>query len=472
MSGFADGFRTWVEKKSAIPAAVPQWKEKVMTRCDRSRTRWFLAAATLLVGGGACTDTALLPAPSSAVRSDVASPGNGGGGGGGGGQRRLTIVAVNLSTSSLVIGGANVGYTVTVENKGSTVSGVTLQGAIVQGAVNHPAGEFAANCPPNTTGVVPKGSCQMTSTTGASNANGVGTLVPGPANFVLTMSLSAGGTSTVLDQTSVPVTLSTGTLGITNLELNTTTLAIGGANVPYDITIFNPGSPRSEVWFQGEIIQNGNVAGAGGSNVLCPPTLADAVLPTGSCTMSFSVRASNQSSSPAPLVAGAATFKITLNQGFSSPVVLDTRSVAVTLVGGPPEITNVVFDATVPRRVDDGTVILLIDQNTSNGYTVTINNSGLQLTGMGIQAELHQGTTVRGAGGSGLLCQNLDPVPPAGTLPTGTCSMLFNTTATNTAGGIGDLTEGYADWVLDLQDSNGTTIDSRTIRVYLAMQQR
>jgi hypothetical protein len=469
MSGFADGFRTWVEKKSAIPAAVPQWKEKVMTRCDRSRTRWFLAAATLLVGGGACTDTALLPAPSSAVRSDVASPGNGGGGGG---QRRLTIVAVNLSTSSLVIGGANVGYTVTVENKGSTVSGVTLQGAIVQGAANHPAGEFAANCPPNTTGVVPKGSCQMTSTTGASNANGVGTLVPGPANFVLTMSLSAGGTSTVLDQTSVPVTLSTGTLGITNLELNTTTLAIGGANVPYDITIFNPGSPRSEVWFQGEIIQNGNVAGAGGSNVLCPPTLADAVLPTGSCTMSFSVRASNQSSSPAPLVAGAATFKITLNQGFSSPVVLDTRSVAVTLVGGPPEITNVVFDATVPRRVDDGTVILLIDQNTSNGYTVTINNSGLQLTGMGIQAELHQGTTVRGAGGSGLLCQNLDPVPPAGTLPTGTCSMLFNTTATNTAGGIGDLTEGYADWVLDLQDSNGTTIDSRTIRVYLAMQQR
>jgi hypothetical protein len=472
MSGFADGFRTWVEKKSAIPAAVPQWKEKVMTRCDRSRTRWFLAAATLLVGGGACTDTALLPAPSSAVRSDVASPGNGGGGGGGGGQRRLTIVAVNLSTSSLVIGGANVGYTVTVENKGSTVSGVTLQGAIVQGAVNHPAGEFAANCPPNTTGVVPKGSCQMTSTTGASNANGVGTLVPGPANFVLTMSLSAGGTSTVLDQTSVPVTLSTGTLGITNLELNTTTLAIGGANVPYDITIFNPGSSLSEVWFQGEIIQNGNVAGAGGSNVLCPPTLADAVLPTGSCTMSFSVRASNQSSSPAPLVAGAATFKITLNQGFSSPVVLDTRSVAVTLVGGPPEITNVVFDATVPRRVDDGTVILLIDQNTSNGYTVTINNSGLQLTGMGIQAELHQGTTVRGAGGSGLLCQNLDPVPPAGTLPTGTCSMLFNTTATNTAGGIGDLTEGYADWVLDLQDSNGTTIDSRTIRVYLAMQQR
>jgi hypothetical protein len=469
MSGFADGFRTWVEKKSAIPAAVPQWKEKVMTRCDRSRTRWFLAAATLLVGGGACTDTALLPAPPSAVRSDVASPGNGGGGGGG--QRRLAIVAVNLSTSSLVIGGATVSYTVTVENKGSSVSGVTLQGAIVQGTANHPAGGFAANCPPNTSGVVPKGSCQMASTTSASNANGVGTLVPGPANFVLTMSLSAGGTSTVVDQTSVPVTLSPGTLGITNLVLSTTSLAIGGANVPYNITIFNPGSPLSEVWFQGEIIQNSNVAGAGGSNVVCPPTSADAVLPTGNCTMPFSVRASNQSSSPAPLVPGAATFKITLHQGFSSSVVLDTRSVPVTLVGGPPEITNVVFDASVPRRVDDATVILLIDPNTSNGYTVTINNSGLQLTGMSILAELHQGTTVRAAGSSGLLCQNLNPVSPAGTLPTGTCSMLFNTTATNTAGGSGDLTEGYADWVLYLQDSNGTTIDSRTIRVYLALKQ-
>ena len=48
--------------------------------------------------------------------------------------------------------------------------------------------------------------------------------------------------------------------------------------------------------------------------------------------------------------------------------------------------------------------------------------------------------------------------------------MQFNTTATNTAGGSGDLTEGYADWVLYLQDANGN-IASITIRVYLALQQ-
>src|SRR5206468_7623117 len=195
-----------------------------MSRSDRSTQRWFLAIAAIFVAAGACTDTSQLTPPTAA--SAAASPRGGGGGGGGGGQRRLSIVAINLSGSSLTIGGPNVGYTVTVENKGSDVSGVTLQGAIVQGAVSHPAGGFAANCPPNPTGVVPKGSCQMTFTTSASNANGVGALVPGAASFVLTMSLAAGSVSAVVDQQSVPVTLVASTQTITSLTLSKTTLAI------------------------------------------------------------------------------------------------------------------------------------------------------------------------------------------------------------------------------------------------------
>ena len=141
-----------------------------MTRFIRSRQRWLVTTATILVAASGCTDSSPL-APS--TPSLAANPGNGGGGGG---QRRLSIVGLNLSSSSLVIGGARVSYTVTVENKGQSVSNVSLQGAIVQGSVSQPAGGFAASCIPNQPGVVPKGSCQMTFTAGASNANGGGKL--------------------------------------------------------------------------------------------------------------------------------------------------------------------------------------------------------------------------------------------------------------------------------------------------------
>src|SRR5215208_3667073 len=128
-----------------------------MSRSDRSTQRWFLAAAAIFVAAAGCTDSSQLTPPTAA--SAAASPGGGGGGaGGGGGQRRLSIVAVNLSSSSLIIGGASFSYTVTVENKGGSVSDVSLQGAIVQGSVSQPAGGLAANCLPTSPGVVPKGS--------------------------------------------------------------------------------------------------------------------------------------------------------------------------------------------------------------------------------------------------------------------------------------------------------------------------
>jgi hypothetical protein len=561
-----------------------------MSRSDRSTPRWFLAAAAILVAAGGCTDGSQLTPPTAA--SAAANPG--GGGGGGGGQRRLYIVAINLASSSLTIGGASVSSTVTIENKGSTVSDVSLQGAIVQGAVSHPAGGFAANCPPNAAGVVSKGSCQMTFTTSASNANGAGTLVPGPASFVLTMSLGAGGVSTVVDQRSVPVTLVastqtitslsldkttlaiadastlhadianltavlqntgsalsnvriqsdfvqgtvvhnsgsialnctdpqgdgilpngtctmnwfavainvesagpgtlvagsatfvlkliqdvngtatvldsksvpvtlTGTLAITNLALSTTTLAIGGAGVPYDVTIFNPNSQLSDVFIQGEMLQNGNVAGAAGSNLLCPPTSANAVLPVGTCTMSWLAVASNQSYGPAPLVPGAATFKLTLYQGFGSPVVLDTKSVAVTLVAGPPEVTGVIF-------LDPGSNVLL-STTVGTDYNVTLVNSGADMTGMTLRGQVVQ--TLNGVTST----RNVSDVPvtcpsnSSGALPNGVCTFQVTAIVSNSASGSGPelVPETDATYVVTLYQ-NGVQVATTSRVIHLKVQ--
>jgi hypothetical protein len=564
-----------------------------MSRSDRSTQRWFLAAAAIFVAAGGCTDSSQLTPPTTA--SAAANPGGGGGGGGGGGQRRLSIVAINLSSSSLIIGGANVGYTVTVENKGGSVSGVTLQGAIVQGAVSHPANGFAANCLPTSPGVVPKGSCQMTFTTSASNAIGVGALVAGPASFVLTMSLEAGGASTVVDQRSVPVTLvgitqtvtslslskttlaisdgtesqpditnltavmqntgsalsnvriqadfvqgtvvhnsgsivlactdpqgdgilpngtctmnwfavatnavaagsgtlvpgaatfvlklirdvngtatvldsrsvpvtlTGGTLAITNLALSSTTPSIGGAGVPYDVTIFNPGSQLSGVFIQGEMIQNGNVAGAAGSNLLCPPTSANGVLPAGTCTMSWIAVASNQSYAPAPLVPGAATFRLTLFQGFGSPVVLDTKSVAVTLVAGPPEVTSVIF-------FDPGSNVLL-STTTGTDYNVSLVNSGTAMTGMTLKGQVVQ--TLNGVTST----RNVSDVPvtcpsnASGTLPNGVCTFQVTAFVSNSDPGSGpDLVpENDATYVVTLFQ-NGVQVATTSRVVHLKVQ--
>ena len=430
-----------------------------MTRRDPLTMRWFLATATLLVAVG-CTDSTL-STPPMAVRTAAVNPG--GGGGGGGGQRRLSIVAVHLATSSLAIGGASVSYTVTVENKGNSVPDVSLQGAIVQGTVTHPAGGFVANCPPSPTGVVPKGSCQMTFMATASNASGAGTLVAGSANFVLTMSIGAGGTSTVIDQASTPVTLVAGPVEITNLTLSTTTLAIGGANVPYNVTISNPNSQLSEVFIQGEMIQNGNVAGAGGSDVLCPPSSADAVLPTGACTMAFTAAASNQSYNPAPLMPGTATFKLTLYRGFTSPVVLDTKSVDVTLVAGPPEITSVIFF--------DPNNNVLLSTTTGTDYNVTLVNSGTAMTGMTLRGRVEQTlngvTSIRNVSDIPLAC----PSNASGTLPNGVCTFQVTAIVSNSADGTGpDLTpEQDATYVVTLYQ-NGVAVATTARVIHLKVQ--
>src|SRR5687768_15442504 len=72
-----------------------------------------------------------------------------------------TITALTLKSTTLGLGAPGMPYVVTVLNPLPTsVSGVLLQGEIVQGFARRAAGGFIAKCPtPN--GVLPPGTCTM-----------------------------------------------------------------------------------------------------------------------------------------------------------------------------------------------------------------------------------------------------------------------------------------------------------------------
>lgn len=433
-----------------------------MTRCDRGRTSWLLAATTLLAGAVACTDRAGPTAPPD-TRADVlaaAQPNKPKG-------PTPKIKSLSLGTTTLAIGGASFTYTPTIQNANTVWTGIWVKAEVVQGSNSATVGGTYILCPNTAIGTLPAGGCTFSASAAVPAST---SLVPGSATFVLTLYQVVNDVLTQLDAKSLPVTLVAGPPSITSLSVSPATLVIDGASGTWSATMQNPGSPLSGILAQGYVVQGTDTVPTGGATLQCP-SAADGTLPTGSCSTSGSVGVSSSAIGGSQLVAGSADFLLVLFQTSNNvTTVVATKTYPVTLASGTPTITSVVFDPSVPRRSDDSTVILLIDPNTSNGYTVTVNNPGLQQTGIGIQAEIHQGTAVRGAGGSDIICENLDPVPAGGTLPTGTCVMQFNTTATNTAGGSGDLTEGYADWVLYLQDANGN-IASITIRVYLALQQ-
>lgn len=116
------------------------------------------------------------------------------------------ITAVNLSSTSLQIGGPNVPYSATIVNTGSLLSTMGIQGWMVQGNTRRAANGVVLLCPGAAQGELPFGTCTVNWTAGTSNsAAGVGTLVPGPATFVL--DLQQGTAQTVVNSKSVPVLL-------------------------------------------------------------------------------------------------------------------------------------------------------------------------------------------------------------------------------------------------------------------------
>lgn len=126
----------------------------------------------------------------------------------------LTITNVELSSTTLQIGGPAASYTAHVFNGTGAVVGiwpsdpVVVQGWIDQGAASRAAGgSITVCCTPNT-GQLPIGTWNHNFSLGAGNAPnaGTGTLVPGPATARFELKYGATG-STVVHTFTLPVTL-------------------------------------------------------------------------------------------------------------------------------------------------------------------------------------------------------------------------------------------------------------------------
>ena len=181
--------------------------------------------------------------------------------------------------------------------------------------------------------------------------------------------------------------------------------------------------------------------------------------------MAWIAVAANQSYFPAPLMPGAATFRLTLYQEQSSgpPLVLDTESIQVTLVAGPPEVTGVIFS--------DPSNNVLLSTTTATNYNVTLVNSGTVMTGMTVRGRVEQTlngvTSTRNVSDVAVTC----PSNASGTLPNGICTFPVSAFVSNSASGSGpDLQpENDATYIVTLYQ-NGVQVATTSRIIHLKVQ--
>lgn len=235
-----------------------------------------------------------------------------------------TFTALTPASTSLVIGGSVVPFSVTVDNQGPSISGLTLSGRIVQGFFFQTAGSLAFDVGSGP-GVLPTGRFTISSTYFAANTNGgTGFLAPGSATFQVQL-VGSGGQSFAAKAT--PVTLIPPPT-ITGLNLTTTNLVIGGASTPYAATLSNPGPSLSGLSLQGWIIQ-GTVHRATGPKVAVDVGSGSGVLPNASFPITGSASVSNSNDGTGTLAAGPATFQLQLLDATGK--IIAKASVSVTL---------------------------------------------------------------------------------------------------------------------------------------------
>jgi hypothetical protein len=247
---------------------------------------------------------------------------------------RQTINSVNLRSNSLVVGGPLVSDSITLLNQAPSVSGVAIQGWLVQSGANiarRATGGSAVQCGSGS-GILPNGVCTLSSVIAASNTSaGTGTLIPGAAIFELDLTVNG----TVVSQQTVPVSIASGAT-ITGLSLaaaTSDTVLLEGSSAPYTATLKNIGSSLSGISIQGWITQGTARRFAGGTLVSCG--IGSGVLPNGSCTVSFQLAASNNTAGSGTLSTGTATFELQLVDGTGT--VLSSATIPLYVVDGPLE---------------------------------------------------------------------------------------------------------------------------------------
>lgn len=404
-----------------------------VSRSTRSWTARVALVALVATAFSACNDGPALTAV--APRLDVA-----------GSSTTPQISALTLSSDSVFIGGPAVPFTATLDNPGAMQSGVAIQGWIVQGTLRHGANGTVINCGSGS-GVLPTGTCTVSFSYSASNGlSGAGTLVPGAATFELDLE---DGTGAVESTVSVPVTLLPDHPLITAIDFSSDTVFIDGRSTSYTAALENPNGSHTGVVIQGWISQGSVTHAAGGTVVNCGQ--GSGVLPTGSCTVPFGAGASNDGRSGAgTLVPGTATFLLQLKD--SAGNIVDTHTRTITLQPNTPRITALSLSST--SAIIDGPTV---------PFTSTLDNPGLAShSEVSIQGFVVQGSLKRPANGTEIDCGR-----GLGVLPTNSCTVSFELSASNSAGGSGTLVPGAATFELDLRDSTGAVWSTRTVAITL-----
>jgi hypothetical protein len=414
------------------------------------RSPFRLMAAAALVAASACGDQRTPTVPLAA--SDAPSLVQAGGG------RAVKVKQFQLSTNTLRIDGPAVTASVFIANPGAAIeSGISVRGEIVQPAARRRAFDVPAQClPGDPPGFLASSDCSMsiqaTARNGADGPEGVGTLVPGSALFVVSVIQTTNGTEAELATKNTTVNL-VATPGITTLTLASTTLAIDGPAVNYTTVLQNPAKSLQGVALQGTIVQGTTRRAAGGVQVTCGSNIG--VFPPGTCTINFATSASSVGTGT--LSPGPATFELKLFQvtGGTSTT-LDTKTVDITLVSNLPFFSSLTLDATS------------ITIGTSVDYTVELQNYGAPKSDILVQGEMVQGAIVKGAGGFTVDCGS-----GLGVLPTtGGTSCSLRLTVNASADDIGGaFTPGAATFVLHLYkappDVDPIEYDTRQVAVTL-----
>jgi hypothetical protein len=357
-----------------------------------------------------------------------------------------------LQSTTVEIGGPDVGFTVDMQNGGAPLSGILLSVQIIQftgglNFINKDAGSIVVSCgsgpaelPTTGTGV-----CTMQSNLRASDDINGGAFTAGPAVVFFDILGSTG----TLDRKRVDIMLTEKPVRITNVTLSPT-IPLASGSSPYAATIQNSGSSLSNVVLNTWITQGTARRAAGGQMVQCG-TGTPGELPTGSCSVSSSVAASNDpASGNGLLVPGPATLEIDVEQQSGPTTILAKRLIPVTLVISGPTIINIELSATDVVAGQELT------------YNVTFYNpTASTISGLGIQGLLTQGTIVDfGTGGFSLQCPG---AAAQGDLPPGACTMPFLTLNTRNIDGIPTWQLGPATWRLLLSaDADGAVLSSQT----------
>lgn len=343
-----------------------------------------------------------------------------------------SITSLSLNTTALTLDGPQATYTATFNNPQTfSYSSVSLVGFIAQGSTRRSAGTQSVTCG-FSPGILPRGSTCTNSgpIVVSNNSGGTGTLVPGAATFELQLQ----GSGVLLSTRTVAITLApvTPTFAISGLNASSVFLE---NNAFFTVTVTNRRAGPTGVSFAGSIIQGATQRAIYSCGISCQS--ATGTVNPGSTALSFGLSVTNTYPGTGPLTPGPATLAL---QMFENGVLVDTKSVGITLVSG----------LSLSGLTPVSTTLVVGGPTTS--YAATLVNSGPKYSDVVLQGWIDQGTTRRAAGGFTIFC---DGYPP-GMIDTGACPVSGSIVASNTTAGTGTLVAGAA--TVELQVISAGTV--------------